>query len=45
MKLAKWVKRNAISRHFQAKKNKRTIAAWRLDLEDILQVFNVRPVA
>jgi len=44
-KFVKWGRRNAVSRHFQAKGNKETIAAWRLGLEDILQVFNVCPVA
>jgi len=44
-KIAKWVKRNPVSRRFHAKKTKETIAAWRLDLEKILQVFNVRSVA
>jgi len=43
-KLAKSVKRNAVSRRFNAKKTKERIAAWRLDLEKILQVFNVRSV-
>jgi len=43
-KIAKWVKRNPVSRRFHAKKAKETIAAWRLDLEKILQVFNVRSV-
>ena len=43
-KLVKWVKRNPISRHFNAKKDKETIAAWRMDMEKILQVFNVRPI-
>jgi len=43
--VAKWAKRNPISRHFNAKKDKETIAAWRMDLEKVLQVFNVRSVA
>ncbi|KAF9642984.1 hypothetical protein BDM02DRAFT_3132728 [Thelephora ganbajun] len=33
-------KRNAISRLFHAKDDKETIAAWRLDLNRILHVFN-----
>jgi hypothetical protein len=44
-RLVKWGKRNVASRHFHAKKDKETIAAWRLDLEKILQVFKVRFVA
>ena len=43
-KLVKWDRRNVVSRHFQAKKDKKTVAAWRLDLENILQVFDVRSV-
>ena len=43
-KLAKWDKRNAISRHFRAKDDKKTIATWKLDLDKILQVFDVRSV-
>ena len=44
-KLTKWVKRNAVSRRFQAKKDKETITVWKSDLENILGVFNVRSVA
>ena len=44
-KLVKWVKRNPVSRRLHAKKTKEKIAAWRMDLEKILQVFNVRSVA
>ena len=44
-KLAKWIKRSAVSRYFQAKKDKETITVWRSDLENILRVFNVRSVA
>jgi len=44
-KLAKWVKRNAVSRRFHAKKDKERIAAWRMDLDKILEVFNVRSIA
>ena len=43
-KLVKWVKRNPVSRRFHAKKDKETIAAWRMDLDKALQVFNVRSV-
>ena len=35
-------KRNAISRHFHAQNDQEMIAGWRLDLNRILQVFNVR---
>ena len=35
-------KRNTISRIFHAKNDQETIAAWRLDLNRILHVFNVR---
>ena len=38
-------KRNAISRHFHAKNDKEKIAGWMLDLNRILCVFNVRPLA
>jgi hypothetical protein len=34
-KLVKWGKRNVVSRLFHAKKDEKTIAAWRLDLERI----------
>lgn len=34
-------KRNAISRRYYAKDNKEAIAAWKLDLDGILRVFNV----
>ena len=34
-------KRNAISRAFHAKDDQGTIAAWRLDLNRILHIFNV----
>jgi len=44
-KIVKWAKRNPVSRRFNAKKDKETIVAWRLDLEKILQVFNVRSTA
>ena len=44
-KVVKWVKQNPVSRRFHAKKDNETIAAWRLDLEKTLQVFNVRSAA
>ena len=44
-KTAKCVKRNPASRYFNAKKDKKTIAAWRLDLDEILQVFKVCSIA
>ena len=37
-------KRNAVSRAFHAKNDKETIATWRLDLNRILHVFDVRSV-
>ena len=43
-KLVKWVKRNAVSRRFHAKKDEERIAAWRMDLDKSLQVFDVRSV-
>jgi len=42
-KLVKWRKRNVISRRFNAKNDKETIVTWKLDLDKVLQVFNVRP--
>ena len=42
--LVKWGRRNAVSRHFHAKKDKEMVAAWRVDLDEIFQVFNVRSV-
>ena len=42
-RLIKWRKRNFISRRFNAKKDKETIATWKLDLDKILQVFKVGP--
>ena len=44
-KLIKWGKRNAVSRRLHAKNDKETIATWRLDLGEVLQVFNVRSVS
>ena len=41
-KIIKQSKRNVISRHFHARNDKDKITAWRLDLDRILQVFNVR---
>ena len=41
-KVIKQSNRNPISRHLHAKGDKDTIAAWKLDLNRILQVFNVR---
>ena len=38
-------KRNVISQHLRAKADKEKIAAWRLDLDKVLQVFDVRSVA
>jgi hypothetical protein len=37
-------KRNGISRHIHARNDKERIAAWKLDLNKILHVFNVRSV-
>jgi methyl-accepting chemotaxis protein len=41
-KIIKQNERNAVSRLFRAKSDKDAIAAWRLDLNRILHVFNVR---
>ena len=41
----KRVKRSTMSRHFHAKNDKEAIATWRSDLNRILHVFNVRPLA
>ena len=43
-KVTKQSKRNAVSRIVQARNDKDTIAAWKLELGRILQVFNVRSV-
>jgi len=40
--LVKRGKRNPVSRLIHAKNNKNVITIWRLDLDRILQVFNVR---
>jgi hypothetical protein len=37
-------KRNAVTRLLHAKNDKETIAAWKLDLNKILLIFNVRSV-
>jgi len=34
-------KRNAISRRYHAKDDEEAIAAWKLDLDGVLHVFNV----
>ena len=34
-----------ISRHFHAKDDKEMISTWKLDLDKILQVFNVGSIA
>ena len=41
-KIIKQRGRNATSRLFHAKKDKETIATWKLDLSRVLHVFNVR---
>jgi hypothetical protein len=41
-RLVKWGKRNAVSKRFHAKDDKEAIANWKLDLNRLLQVFNVR---
>ena len=43
-KVIKQSGRNAASRIFQAANDKDTIAAWKLDLDRILQVFNVSSI-
>ena len=37
-------KRNGVTRMFHAKNDKETIATWRLDLNRILHIFNVRSI-
>ena len=37
-------KRNTISRFFHAKNDREVIAAWKLDLNEIRHVFNVRSI-
>ena len=44
-KVIKQSKRNVVSRHLHAKNDKDKIAAWRLDLNRMLHVFNVRSIA
>jgi hypothetical protein len=43
-KVIKQSGRNAVSRLLRAKNDKETIAAWKIELNRILQVFNVRSV-
>ena len=43
-RIIKQSKRNVISRHLHARIDKDKIAAWRMDLVRILQVFNVRSI-
>jgi len=43
-KVIKQSKRSAISQYFHAQNDKEQIAAWRSDLNRILQVFNVRSI-
>jgi len=43
--LVEWNKRNAISRRYHVKDDKKMITTWKLDLEKILQVFRVRSFA
>jgi len=42
--IVKRSRKNAISRRYRAKDDKEAIATWRLDLNRILRVFNVRSV-
>ena len=44
MKLAKWGKRSVVFRWFHAKNDRETTATWRLDLDKILQILDVRSV-
>ena len=44
-RITKQGKRNVVFRHLHAKNDKERIATWRLDLNRILHVFNVRPNA
>ena len=43
MHVIKWGKRNVLSRPFHAKDNKKAIAAWKSDLDEIRLVLNVSP--
>ena len=43
-KVTKQSQRNALSRFFHARNDKEKIAAWKLELDRILRVFNVRSV-
>jgi len=44
-KIIKQGKRNAVTQFFHAKNDKETIAAWRVDLNRMLLVFNVSSIA
>ena len=44
-KVVKQSKRKAISRDIHVKSDRETIAAWKLDLDRIFRVFNVRTAA
>ena len=43
MHVIKWGERNVLSRNFHAKDNKKAIAAWKSDLDQIRRVLNVSP--
>jgi hypothetical protein len=43
-RLVKWGKRNAVSRRFRARNNDEVVANWKLDLDRLLQVFDVRSI-
>ena len=43
-KVVKQSRRNAVSRLLHARNDKETIGGWKLELNRILHVFNVRPV-
>jgi len=45
MNIIKQEKRDVTSRYLHAKDDREKVATWRLDLDKILQVFNVRSVA
>ena len=44
-KLARWDKRNAVTRRLRANSDKGIIASWRLELDRPFQVFKVRSIA
>ena len=44
MNVFKQGKRNVISRYLHAKNDKEKIAGWKLDLVNILHIFNVRSI-